>query len=202
MRNKDNGGGEATPGSASEDTRSSGDPDVGYAKPPLASRFKPGESGNPRGRPKNRKNPLAQMKEEMIKPIRIKEGQNFRYVPSPVALIIRLRQDALKGEPRAMAEYIKLVKDMDWPPDPVVAPDDESNATERLMQLVLRAVEVRKLQKRVQKEKTKKQTRDIRTADSRAHTHSPPLGPHDGGAEQRDFVVGKLVKRAETTIKK
>lgn len=26
--------------------------DVGYGKPPVASRFKPGQSGNPRGRPK------------------------------------------------------------------------------------------------------------------------------------------------------
>jgi len=30
--------------------------DVGYGKPPAHSRFKPGQSGNPRGRPKGVKN--------------------------------------------------------------------------------------------------------------------------------------------------
>lgn len=34
----------------------SGDYDVGYAKPPKDTRFKPGQSGNPRGRPKGAKN--------------------------------------------------------------------------------------------------------------------------------------------------
>lgn len=34
----------------------SGDNDVGYAKPPKHTRFKPGQSGNPRGRPKGAKN--------------------------------------------------------------------------------------------------------------------------------------------------
>lgn len=33
-------------------SRKPGDYDVGYAKPPVASQFKPGQSGNPRGRPK------------------------------------------------------------------------------------------------------------------------------------------------------
>jgi hypothetical protein len=29
---------------------------VGYARPPIASRFKPGKSGNPHGRPRNSRN--------------------------------------------------------------------------------------------------------------------------------------------------
>ena len=33
-------------------SRTPGDYDVGYAKPPVATQFKPGQSGNPRGRPK------------------------------------------------------------------------------------------------------------------------------------------------------
>jgi len=32
--------------------RSSSDQKVGYGQPPLESRFKPGQSGNPKGRPK------------------------------------------------------------------------------------------------------------------------------------------------------
>jgi hypothetical protein len=32
-----------------------GDPDVGYGRPPKASQFKPGQSGNPRGRPRGAK---------------------------------------------------------------------------------------------------------------------------------------------------
>ena len=34
----------------------SSDDDVGYGKPPRSRRFKPGQSGNPKGRPKGAKN--------------------------------------------------------------------------------------------------------------------------------------------------
>ena len=33
-----------------------GEYDVGYGRPPAHARFKPGKSGNPRGRPTGRKN--------------------------------------------------------------------------------------------------------------------------------------------------
>jgi hypothetical protein len=43
------------------------DYEVGYAKPPARTRFKPGQSGNPKGRPRGSKNARPSLSEERIK---------------------------------------------------------------------------------------------------------------------------------------
>lgn len=49
--------------------------DVGYGKPPVASRFKPGQSGNPRGRPKNARNVRTLLAAALAQRITIREGE-------------------------------------------------------------------------------------------------------------------------------
>jgi hypothetical protein len=49
------------PGGAQDD-----DPRVGYGRPPLATRFRPGQSGNPRGRPKGARNLSSQSRHSAI----------------------------------------------------------------------------------------------------------------------------------------
>ena len=53
--------------------------EVGFAKPPVTTRFKPGQSGNPKGRPKGKKNQLPGMVEERLKTIFLQEA--YRDVP-------------------------------------------------------------------------------------------------------------------------
>ena len=48
---------------------------VGYGQPPVASRFKPGTSGNPKGRPRGAKNLKTLIREAMIASIPIQEGR-------------------------------------------------------------------------------------------------------------------------------
>ena len=43
--------------------------EVGNGKPPEHSRFKPGQSGNPRGRPKGAKNKIPGLHEERMKDV-------------------------------------------------------------------------------------------------------------------------------------
>jgi hypothetical protein len=45
--------------------------EVGYAKPPEATRFQRGTSGNPRGRPKGKKNLVPALNEERMKAITV-----------------------------------------------------------------------------------------------------------------------------------
>jgi hypothetical protein len=50
------------------------DYEVGYGKPPVASRFEPGRSGNPRGRPKGARNRMPALNEERLKAIILEEA--------------------------------------------------------------------------------------------------------------------------------
>ena len=48
--------------------------DVGFGKPPEATRFRPGQSGNPRGRPRGSKNRMPALNEERLKTIVLEEA--------------------------------------------------------------------------------------------------------------------------------
>ena len=48
--------------------------EVGYSKPPKHSRFKPGQSGNPKGRAKGTPNLKTDLSQELAERIRVREG--------------------------------------------------------------------------------------------------------------------------------
>ncbi len=48
--------------------------DVGYRKPPAATRFKAGKTGNPRGRPKGSGNLATDLCAELSEQITVREG--------------------------------------------------------------------------------------------------------------------------------
>jgi hypothetical protein len=91
--------------------RSSGGPHnsaVGYGRPPLASQFKPGTSGNPKGRPKGSKNLKALILEAMTASISIQEGQKARRVSRLEGVVLRQLQSALRGSDKAALAVIKM----------------------------------------------------------------------------------------------
>ena len=51
---------------------------VGYGKPPVHSRFQPGQSGNPAGRRKGVRNLMTDVGRILVKPVRLKEGGRTR----------------------------------------------------------------------------------------------------------------------------
>jgi hypothetical protein len=79
----------------------SGDYEVGYGKPPKDTRFKPGQSGNPRGRPKGTKNLKTDLMEELSEKILVREGDCARQVSKQRAMLKALLTRALKGDVRA-----------------------------------------------------------------------------------------------------
>ncbi len=81
---------------------------VGYGKPPVRSRFKPGTSGNAAGRRKGSKNLKTLIREEMTAPISIQEGTNTRRVSKIVGVVLRQMQSALKGNDRSAMAIIKM----------------------------------------------------------------------------------------------
>ena len=67
-----------------------GDYLVGYKRPPPASRFKKGQSGNPKGRPMGAPTTSELFLREASRLITIKSGDKLRQIPKREALVRRL----------------------------------------------------------------------------------------------------------------
>jgi hypothetical protein len=75
--------------------------EVGYGRPPRTHQFKPGESGNARGRPKGAKSEASILQTRMNQKIEVREGGRVRKIPVLEAIYLRCIEDALKGNIKA-----------------------------------------------------------------------------------------------------
>ena len=91
--------------------------DVGYGKPPRGSRFKPGQSGNPRGRPKGTRNLKTDLEEELKETITVSESGRSKRLSKQRALVKAMVAKALKGDARSMALLLGLI-------DKLISPDE------------------------------------------------------------------------------
>ena len=119
--------------------------DVGYGKPPQDTRFKPGQSGNPKGRPKGAKN-LATIVDNAIneKVFVIENGRRRKRSKMEVA-ITQLTNKAATGDQKALTLLLPLVQiiegraEADAATTPILDEVDElvmSRIVERLRQNV------------------------------------------------------------------
>jgi hypothetical protein len=76
--------------------------EVGYMKPPKASRFKPGISGNPKGRPRGTRNLATICHEACHTTIRVKDGDGYRNVTKIQAAVTQLINKAAAGDLHAI----------------------------------------------------------------------------------------------------
>lgn len=83
---------------------------VGYGKPPEHTRFRPGQSGNPAGRPRAARNLSTLLENELKKPVTVREGGRVRSVAKREALVASLVNKALQGETRASSLLIALIQ--------------------------------------------------------------------------------------------
>ncbi len=93
------------------------DYDVGYCRPPKATRFVTGKSGNPNGRPPSclRMGSPAKfvdiLMKELDSPITMMEGGKPKKISKQRALIKNLVNRAMNGSARAIASLFKLVRE-------------------------------------------------------------------------------------------
>lgn len=83
--------------------------DVGYRKPPKSGQFKPGGSGNPKGRPKSSLNLKTDLEEELAERISIREGPRQLKISKQRAMVKALVAKSLKGDARSATILIGLI---------------------------------------------------------------------------------------------
>ena len=81
---------------------------VGYGRPPSETRFRPGRSGNPRGRPKGTR-PIGAVLQDIIqKRATVTENGKTRRIPVLEVMLRRLANDAMRGDQKAIALLLSL----------------------------------------------------------------------------------------------
>ena len=83
---------------------------VGYCRPPLHARFKPGQSGNPSGRSKDCKNLKTLLREILNEQIALQDGAQSRKVSKAEAIMRRLIIGALKGDTRDLPALFRIAE--------------------------------------------------------------------------------------------
>jgi hypothetical protein len=91
--------------------------EVGYGRPPLHSRFKPGQSGNPKGRAKQSRNMRTIVQQVFSEHMQIREGGRLRRMPAIEALVRTTLARAFKGDPKAVASLISIMRQSGYGPD-------------------------------------------------------------------------------------
>jgi hypothetical protein len=89
------------------------DYDVGYGKPPKRSQFKPGESGNPKGRPKGARNLKTEIREVMQSTVTVTQDGQRKKISTRKAVVLRLTEKALSGNVQATRVLLDLIRNYD-----------------------------------------------------------------------------------------
>ena len=84
------------------------DDEPGFKRPPRATQFLKGKSGNPRGRPKGTRNLSTDIAELLSRQVPFRHGGKDRKVSRQEALLLSLYQKAIRGDVRAGETLLKL----------------------------------------------------------------------------------------------
>jgi|SRR6185437_4541086 len=89
------------------------DYEVGYRKPPQHSRFKPGQSGNPKGRPKDVMNFVTALHRALNERVIVVEGNRRKSITKTEAMFKTMVNRAVKGDARAVREVISMAPSLE-----------------------------------------------------------------------------------------
>src|SRR5262245_3484728 len=88
---------------------------VGYARPPTSSQYQPGQSGNPRGRPKGTRNVSSLARDVLERTVNVKVKRKWRKISVRKAAYLRLADKAVAGDVKAL-DYLLSLESEAHPP--------------------------------------------------------------------------------------
>jgi hypothetical protein len=104
---------------------------IGYRKPPRQTQFKPGQSGNVKGRPKGSKNCKTVFEKELRTPIPVTENGKRKKISKLEAIIKHTVNKAAGGDPKATTVVLSETRfhesqnQFSGPQDAIVGPEDQ-----------------------------------------------------------------------------
>src|SRR5690348_7658819 len=111
-----------------------GDYEVGYGKPPRHTRFKKGQSGNPRGRPSGSKNLSTLLTEALNEVVIVAENGGRRKITKRQAIITQLVNQSAKADWRATKILLDILQVIEARTEPMTAETSLDAADEGVME--------------------------------------------------------------------
>ena len=119
--------------------------EVGFGKPPAATRFRKGQSGNPRGRPKGKRNAATTIMRALDAKVTINENGRRREITKFEAAITQLANKAATGDLRALGMVTALMQlAEERVHQDAVAKTNLQDADQRLLQGLMQRLETMK----------------------------------------------------------
>jgi hypothetical protein len=84
--------------------------EVGYGRPPKHSQFKPGKTGNRKGRPPQSRNFKTMVKKVVEEQVELRDAGKVRRMPKIEALFRTIMSRAFKGDPKFVASFLVILK--------------------------------------------------------------------------------------------
>jgi hypothetical protein len=119
---------------------------VGYGRPPKETRFQPGKSGNPRGRPKVERHLGDALREELYRQIEVvNERGDKRKVPALDVIMRGLVRDSTRRDRAALRQLLLFMRYADGgkPPDDRQQRDAEAAEAKESLRIKLDAMAAR-----------------------------------------------------------
>jgi hypothetical protein len=152
---------------------------VGYQRPPVHAQFRPGQSGNEKGKMAGRRNLLTAFKRIATKKVKRRIGQSTRRMTIAEAVLLNNWQLAINGDQRALFNILPLLHEVgsivprshedrlkELMPDGKI-PDYMREPWRRMTELFNERRELRAEIRRRQRLRAEKRRRDAQAQDTR-----------------------------------
>ena len=110
--------------------------EVGYGRPPRYTRFEPGRSGNPRGRPPGAKNMKTLLSKALNERVVVTEAGGRRKVTKREAIVTQLVNRSAKADYKAIQILLGMLRDIEADSDPHTSDTSFTEADQQIIQRI------------------------------------------------------------------